>query len=38
VRVGIGPLTLGTLAKGKWRRLTEDEVRALSPSAKDARR
>jgi 23S rRNA pseudouridine2605 synthase len=38
VRIGIGPLTLGTLAKGTWRRLTEDEVRALSPSSKDARR
>jgi 23S rRNA pseudouridine2605 synthase len=38
VRIAIGPLTLGTLAKGKWRRLTDDEVRALSPSPKDARR
>ena len=38
VRVGIGPLTLGTLAKGEWRRLTNDEVSALSPPSKDARR
>ena len=29
VRVAIGPLALGTLAKGQWRRLTDDEVRAL---------
>ena len=38
VRVAIGPLTLGTLAKGEWRRLTEDEVRALAPSSTDGRR
>jgi 23S rRNA pseudouridine2605 synthase len=41
VRVAIGPLALGTLAKGQWRRLTDDEVRALSgtpPSSRDARR
>jgi 23S rRNA pseudouridine2605 synthase len=38
VRVAIGPLTLGTLAKGEWRRLTNDEVSALSPPSKDARR
>lgn len=41
VRVGIGPLALGTLAKGEWRRLTDDEVRALSAHsspAKGARR
>ena len=30
VRVAIGPLALGTLAKGAWRHLTTDEVRALS--------
>jgi 23S rRNA pseudouridine2605 synthase len=30
VRVAIGPLALGTLAKGEWRRLTTDEVRALA--------
>ncbi|MCE9507890.1 MAG: rRNA pseudouridine synthase [Alphaproteobacteria bacterium] len=29
VRVAIGPLALGTLAKGKWRMLSADEVRAL---------
>jgi 23S rRNA pseudouridine2605 synthase len=30
MRVAIGPLVLGTLAKGAWRFLTKDEVRALS--------
>jgi 23S rRNA pseudouridine2605 synthase len=30
VRVAIGPLGLGALAKGKWRRLTAGEVQALS--------
>jgi len=30
VRVAIGPLALGDLAKGRWRRLTADEVRLLS--------
>ncbi len=30
VRVAIGPLALGTLAKGAWRMLTPDEVQALS--------
>jgi len=29
VRVSIGPLALGTLAKGAWRRLTESEVAEL---------
>ncbi len=29
VRVAIGPLQLGTLAKGAWRMLTDAEVRAL---------
>lgn len=38
VRVAIGPLTLGPLPKGEWRRLTDDEVRALSAPPKDARR
>lgn len=41
VRVAIGPLALGTLAKGQWRRLTDDEVRALSGAplpSRDARR
>ena len=30
VRVAIGPLALGTLPKGAWRLLTDDEVRTLS--------
>lgn len=30
VRVAVGPLALGTLAKGEWRMLTAEEVRALS--------
>ncbi len=29
IRVAIGPLPLGELAKGHWRHLTADEVRAL---------
>lgn len=33
VRVAIGPLPLGDLAKGAWRLLTEDEVRLVAPSA-----
>ena len=33
VRVAIGPLALGTLAKGEWRMLTTDEVRALTPAS-----
>jgi 23S rRNA pseudouridine2605 synthase len=32
VRVSIGALALGTLAKGEWRLLTADEVRALAPA------
>lgn len=32
VRVAIGPLQLGTLAKGQWRHLAEYEVRALALS------
>ncbi|HZH43645.1 MAG TPA: pseudouridine synthase [Lysobacter sp.] len=31
VRVAIGPLALGTLAKGQWRELTAAEVAALAP-------
>lgn len=31
VRVGIGPLALGELAKGQWRELSDDEVSALGP-------
>jgi len=38
VRVAIGPLALGTLVKGEWRRLTTDEVRALAAPPTDARR
>ena len=30
VRVAIGPLALGELAKGAWRRLSEDEIAALA--------
>ena len=30
VRVAVGPLALGDLAKGAWRHLTAEEVRALS--------
>ena len=33
VRVAIGSLALGTLAKGEWRHLTADEVAAMSRSA-----
>jgi len=32
VRVAIGKLTLGELAKGKWRELTRDEVRPWLPA------
>jgi 23S rRNA pseudouridine2605 synthase len=31
VRIAIGPLQLGDLAKGQWRDLSDDEVRALDP-------
>jgi 23S rRNA pseudouridine2605 synthase len=31
VRVAIGPVTLGTLAKGAWRRLEPDEIAAFRP-------
>lgn len=33
-RVAIGPLALGSLASGKWRRLTADEVAALNRAAR----
>jgi 23S rRNA pseudouridine2605 synthase len=33
VRVAIGPLALGSLAKGEWRHLTASEVTALRKSA-----
>lgn len=32
VRVAIGPLPLGDLAKGAYRRLTDEEVRQLAPA------
>ncbi len=32
IRVGIGPLALGDLAKGQWRALTPAEVAALRPA------
>jgi 23S rRNA pseudouridine2605 synthase len=31
VRVAIGTIVLGDLAKGRWRRLSEDEARTLAP-------
>jgi len=34
VRVAIGPLALGELAKGRWRELTAAEVLALRPPAR----
>jgi 23S rRNA pseudouridine2605 synthase len=30
IRISIGPLVLGALAKGDWRMLTSDEVRSLA--------
>jgi 23S rRNA pseudouridine2605 synthase len=33
IRVAIGPLALGGLAKGQWRRLSADEVRSLAASS-----
>ncbi|TAL89414.1 MAG: rRNA pseudouridine synthase [Rhodanobacter sp.] len=33
IRVAIGPLLLGELAKGQWRRLSADEVHSLAPSS-----
>lgn len=38
IRVAIGPLQLGTLAKGAWRLLQAEEKRALVPGARAARR
>jgi 23S rRNA pseudouridine2605 synthase len=31
IRIAIGPLALGTLAKGQWRELSRAEVQALAP-------
>ena len=36
VRVAVGPVTLGTLAKGAWRDLSEDEVRELDDASRAA--
>ena len=33
IRVAIGPLSLGELPKGQWRRLSAEEVRSLDSSA-----
>jgi len=33
-RVGFGPLELGDLGRGEWRRLTDDEVRACLDAAR----
>ena len=32
VRTAIGPIRIGDLQIGKWRRLTEAEVRAVRPN------
>ncbi len=34
--VAIGPLALGTLAKGEWRMLTAEEVQALREASASA--
>ena len=34
VRIAIGPVSLGNLAKGKYRALTETEVRALAEASR----
>jgi len=34
VRIAIGPLILGELAKGKWRRLLPEEARSLAPTTR----
>jgi 23S rRNA pseudouridine2605 synthase len=36
IRVAIGPQVLGELAKGQWRQLAADEVRALDTRSKSA--
>jgi 23S rRNA pseudouridine2605 synthase len=36
IRVAIGPQVLGELAKGQWRQLDADEVRALDARSKSA--
>lgn len=37
IRVAIGPLALGDLAKGSWRRLGHAEIAALAPESKKLR-
>jgi 23S rRNA pseudouridine2605 synthase len=37
IRIAVGPLVLGDLAKGAWRRLTPDEVSALSGESRHGR-
>jgi 23S rRNA pseudouridine2605 synthase len=34
VRIAVGPVSLGNLAKGKYRALTETEVRALAKASR----
>lgn len=34
VRVAIGPVALGTLAKGAWRRLSDAEISSLAPTGR----
>lgn len=36
IRVAVGTVELGALAKGDWRRLSADEVAALSPTSQSA--
>lgn len=36
VRVAIGPVVLGELAKGAWRRLSDEEIAALAPRGRAA--
>lgn len=36
LRIGIGPIRLGTLAKGAWRRLQPDEIDSLSRPGRGA--
>ena len=36
VRVAIGPLLLGTLAKGEWRMLTVEEIKTLTGRPRDS--
>ena len=38
VRIAIGPLVLGELAKGAWRLLTADEANALAGASTQARK